>query len=68
MRLNVAYQVKEGDRISYDDGRPGHQDVRATVLNVAEGRGMLVQFDDRADATYILFSDARWMNFITLEE
>ncbi len=64
MRLNLAYRVKAGDRISYDDGRPGHQGVRATVLEVMEGRGMLVQFDDRADTTYILFSDRRWMEFI----
>lgn len=63
MRLRVEDQVKRGGRISYDDGRPGHQGVEATVLAI-DARGMMVQFDDRADTTYILFSDRRWMDFI----
>ncbi len=65
MKLNPAYQVKAGSRISYDDGRPGHQGVEATVIDVVDGHGMLVQFDDRADTTYILFSDRAWMDFIS---
>lgn len=64
MRLRVQDQVRKGSRISYDDGRLGHQDVRATVLEVTVGHGMLVQFDDRADTTYILFSDRKWMDYI----
>ena len=64
MRLRVQDQVERGSRISYDDGRPGHQDVRATVLEVTPGCGMLVQFDDRTDTTYIFFSDRGWMDFI----
>lgn len=68
MKLNVAHQVRVGGRISYDDGRPGHGDVRATVLEVVDGHGMLVQFDDRASTTYILFSDAKWMDFISVAE
>lgn len=68
MKLNVAYQVKPGGRISYDDGRPGHRGVQATVLEIADGHGMLVQFDERADTTYILFSDSRWMDFISVAE
>jgi hypothetical protein len=68
MKLKVAYQVKAGGRISYDDGQPGHRDVRATVLEVVDGHGMLVQFDDRADTTYILFSEPRWMDFICVVE
>ena len=67
MKLNVAYQVKAGGRISYNDGRPGHEGVEATVL-AADSRGMKVQFDDRADTTYILFSDPRWMDFISVVE
>ena len=66
MKLRLQDQVRKGCRISYDDGRPGHQDVRATVLEVADGQGMLVQFDDRAAATYILFSDSQWMDFISI--
>jgi hypothetical protein len=65
MKVNIACQVKPGSRISYNDGRPGHQGVEATVLAV-DGRGMAVQFDDRADTTYILFSDRRWRDFISV--
>jgi hypothetical protein len=65
MKLNVAYQVKPGSRISYNDGRPGHEGVEATVLAV-DAQGMTVQFDDRADTTRILFSDPRWMDFIAV--
>ena len=63
--MNVAFQVRGGGRISYDDGRPGHEDVEATVLAV-DPMGMTVRFDDRADTTYILFSDPRWMEFISV--
>lgn len=65
MRLGVRDQVRKGSRISYDDGRPGHQGVEAAVL-AADRRGMTVQFEDRADTTYILFSDPRWMDFISV--
>lgn len=68
MKLNVAYDVKVGGRISYDDGRPGHRNVRALVLEVTDGHGMLVQFDDRADTTYVPFSDRRWMDFVEVVE
>jgi hypothetical protein len=59
--------VKAGMRISYDDGRPGHVGVEATVL-VVDSRGMAVQFDDRADGSYILFSDERWMDYLSIVE
>jgi hypothetical protein len=65
MKLRVQDQVKEGARISYDDGRQGHQGVAATVLRV-DCEGMTVQFDDRADTTYIGFSDPRWMECISV--
>ena len=65
MKLNVAYQIMVGGRISYNDGRPGHDGVEATVLAV-DLDGMTVQFDDRADTTRILFSDLRWMDFISV--
>ncbi|HMP76579.1 MAG TPA: hypothetical protein PKE12_09805 [Kiritimatiellia bacterium] len=60
-------QLKKGGRIVYNDGRPGHIGVRATVLAV-DPKGMTVQFDDRADSTYIAFSDRRWMDFIEVAE
>ena len=56
-------QIKKGGRIAYDDGRPGHEGVEATVLAV-DAQGMTVQFDDRADTTRIAFSDRAWMEFI----
>ena len=56
-------QIKQGGRIVYDDGRPGHAGVLATVLAV-DAKGMTVQFDDRADTTHIVFSDKGWMEFI----
>ena len=31
-----------------------------------DSRGMTVQFDDRADTTFILFSDPQWMDFISV--
>ena len=56
-------RIKRGGRIVYNDGRPGHQGVLATVLAV-DAKGMTVQFDDRADTTHIAFSDKGWMEFI----
>lgn len=65
MKLSIQEQVRKGSRIAYDDGRGGHQGVEATVLTI-DSHGMTVQFSDRADATYIQFSDRRWMDFISL--
>ena len=55
--------IKKGGRIVYNDGRPGHKDVPATVLAV-DGKGMTVQFEDRADSNRIAFSDKSWMDHI----
>ena len=60
-------QLKPGIRIFYNDGRPGHVNVPATVLEV-DARGMTVQFDDRADTDRINFKDKAWMDFIELAE
>lgn len=65
--ITTLDQIKKGGRIVYNDGRPGHQDVQATVLNV-DKKGMTVQFDDRADTNYISFSEKNWMNFIELAD
>jgi len=56
-------QIKRGSRIVYNDCRPGHKGVLATVLAV-DKKGMTVQFDDRADTSRIAFSDRGWMDFI----
>jgi hypothetical protein len=64
MKLNSTIdQIKQGGRIVYNDGRPGHKGVLATVLAV-DAKGMTVQFEDRADTTRIAFSDRGWMDFI----
>ena len=67
MKLNILHQIKKARRISYDDGRPGHEGVVALVLAV-DAQGMTVQFDDRADTTHILFSEPQWMDFISVVE
>ena len=60
-------QIKPGVRIVYNDGRPGHKDVLATVL-AADKKGMTVQFNDRADTSRIGFSDKGWMDFIEVAD
>lgn len=68
MKLNSTVdQIKKGGRIIYNDGRPGHSGVLATVLAL-DTKGMTVQFDDRADTTRIAFSDRGWMAFIEVAD
>ena len=67
MKLRPMDNFTNGGRIVYDDGRPGHQNVRGRVLEVNE-RGMTVQFEDRADTNYIVFSDRGWMDHIRTVE
>jgi hypothetical protein len=63
--LGTIDQIKPGSRIVYNDGRLGHSGVSADVLSV-DTKGMMVQFEDRADITRIAFSDRAWMDFIEL--
>ena len=56
-------QIKKGGRIVYNDGRAGHSGVFATVIETDQ-KGMIVQFEDRADTTHIAFSDGGWLDFI----
>ena len=65
--VGMVDQIKKGGRIVYNDGRPGHQGVFATVLAV-DAKGMTVQFDDRADTSNIAFSDRGWMDFIQIAD
>ena len=60
-------RIKQGGRIVYNDGRPGHKGVMATVLAV-DAKAMIVQFDDRADTSRIAFSDRGWMDFIEVAD
>jgi hypothetical protein len=63
--LGTIDQIKPGSRIVYNDGRAGHSGTFADVLSV-DAKGMMVQFEDRADRTRINFSDRAWMDFIEL--
>lgn len=60
-------QIKKGGKIVYNDGRPGHKGVSAIVIALNE-EGMTVLFEDRADTSYIAFSDRGWMDFIEVAE
>ncbi len=62
----TSNDIKPGQTIIYNDGRPGHQNVSAEVLSVTEC-AMVVQFSDRADTTTIKFCDRDWMQFITVK-
>jgi hypothetical protein len=57
---------KPGQTIVYDDGRPGHRGVSATILSVSKTT-MVVQFEDRADTTTIHFSDRDWVDHIQVK-
>lgn len=50
--------------IVYNDGRAGHTDIKAEILELHENF-ILVQFEDRADTTNIYYSNSEWMNYIT---
>tara|TARA_Y100001972_G_scaffold80659_1_gene97928 strand:+ start:260 stop:439 length:180 start_codon:yes stop_codon:yes gene_type:complete len=54
----------KNDKLTYNDGREGHTNATATVLESNES-SMVVQFDDRYDTTTIRFNDAKWMDYIT---
>jgi hypothetical protein len=55
-----------GQHFVYDDGRPGHINSRAEILEVTS-RSRLVQFENYASPTLIYFDDPEWMDYITFE-
>jgi hypothetical protein len=59
--------IQAGATLNYNDGRPGHTNVKAKVLSVYSN-GMVVQFEDRAEPNTILFSDHDWMDNLTLAQ
>ena len=63
--LGTIDQIKPRSRIVYNDGRAGLSGIFADVLSV-DAKGMMVQFEDRADRSRITFSDRAWMDFIEL--
>ena len=56
-------QVRIGQTLTYDDGRPNHRNVKAVVLATTP-TGFIAQFEDRADTTTINWNDAEWMPYI----
>ena len=60
-------QIPEaGQHLIYDDGRPGHTNLGAEILEVTS-RSMLVQFENHASPTLISFDDPEWMDYITFK-
>ena len=55
-----------GQRLVYNDGRPGHTNSVAEILEVTP-RSILVQFENRARPSLIFFNDREWMDHITFE-
>jgi hypothetical protein len=59
--------IRPGDTLIYNDGRPSHTDARAEVLEFLQG-GIVVQFEDRADTTYINHKDRSWWDYLTVAD
>lgn len=56
--------VNVGDVIVYNDGRPGHCDITATVLHVGASC-LTVLFADRADTSHIKYTEPAWLKFLS---
>ena len=59
-------QVRIGQTLIYDDGRPNHRNVKATVVALTPS-GFIAQFEDRADTTPINWDEPEWMHHIRFE-
>lgn len=57
--------IKPGSRLLYNDGRAGHKDIGADVIGCSPD-GVVVQFEDRADTTYIGRNDGQWWGNIRI--
>jgi len=55
--------LKAGDILIYNDGREGHQDVKAEVLTLGKDF-IIVQFVDRADTTNYLSQRKAWTDYL----
>lgn len=62
MTISQAKQLKPGSEISYNDGRNGHQNVKAVVLSVGE-HSLIAQFSDRYTTTKVEFVP-EWLEFL----
>jgi len=58
-------ELKVGVTVVYNDGRDGHKGVKAQILTNGPS-AMQVQFEDRADSTFIRHSDRAWADHIKL--
>lgn len=65
MTNEIQKRAKRGSWIYYNDGRPGHANVKARILST-DATGMTVKFEDRARSTRINFNDAAWINHIAI--
>ncbi|NJD37042.1 MAG: hypothetical protein FIA89_01785 [Geobacter sp.] len=63
MTTEEMTELSAGDFVVYDDGREGNSGVRAVVLTNSS-YAMQVQFDDRADSTFIRHSDRGWTDHL----
>lgn len=61
--MNTTCEFEVDDAIRYNDGRPGHTNIYGVIKEVHPA-GMVVWFEDRADTTFIRFTDRAWMDFI----
>lgn len=59
-------QIRVGQSLIYDDGRPNHRNVKAKVIAVTD-TGFVAQFEDRADTTTINWDEPEWMSHIRFE-
>jgi len=58
--------VRIGQTLTYDDGRPNHQNVKATVVALTSN-GFIAQFEDRADTTSIHWDQSEWIDHIRFD-
>jgi hypothetical protein len=65
VKLDNVGLLVPGLKLMYDDGRTGHQGITAEVIQVLTDR-MIVQFEDRAEATVIRYTDRAWMDYLKL--
>ena len=63
----TATKFTKGMTLVYNDGRAGHVNVKCVVL-CAGRTSMRVMFEDRADTTTIGYSDAAWMDFLSVAQ
>lgn len=65
MTVKEARSVTPGTVLTYNDGREGHNGIKAVVLTVGE-RYLVAQFEDRADTTKVEFVQD-WLRHLTPE-